>query len=174
PCLVDSIRASLTGPITLLFELKDASPVRDKSNSRQYYRGYLYIMKAKDLKNTRRFKKLAPTLVAGATIFGVTGAAAGFKNVIVHDQDNYMLCDIKSLEHSDPYGIQVVMEPNESCYQYLRENQVKDKLKFVYQVDGTPKAGCTLNRIELNNKGEMTIQVKEGCFYTEGEYVARV
>ena len=28
--------------------------------------------------------------------------------------------------------------------------------------------------IELNNKGEMTIQVKEGCFYTEGEYVARV
>jgi len=126
-------------------------------------------MATKDSKNTRRFKQLAPALVAGVTIFGVTGAAAGFKAVI-HDDTNYITCNISELIQ-DEDGVQVVLDANESCSTYLKEGTLADTLKFVAgSYNGSLKAGCTFEQVGLTKDGELLIKTSDQCLSTTGTY----
>jgi len=125
-------------------------------------------MKAKDLKNTRRFKQLAPALMAGATIFGVTGAAAGFKAVI-HDDSNYITCNISELVQNGD-GVQVILDADETCSSYLNEGTLADTLKFVTSYNGALKAGCTFEQVGLTSDGELLIKTAGQCLATAGTY----
>lgn len=53
----------------------------------------LPVMTKKVLGKTRHFKYIAPTLMAGATAFGVSGAIAGFK-AVVHDDTQHHTCHV--------------------------------------------------------------------------------
>ncbi len=126
-------------------------------------------MKDKATEKTRRFKHIAPALMAGATVFGVSGAVAGFKAVI-HDDTNYITCNISELVQ-DGSGVQVVLDANATCFDYMKEGTLADSLKFVAGTyNGTLKAGCTFSQTALTSDGELLIKADGQCISTEGTY----
>ncbi len=121
-------------------------------------------------KNRPRFKRMAPALVAGAAIFGGTGAIAGFNVLIQDDNDNFITCDVSELIQDDA-GVQVVLDANASCFNYLNEGTEADSLKFVDgNYNGAPKAGCSFSQIGLDSDGTLLIKAEGQCISTEGAY----
>lgn len=127
------------------------------------------MMMKKDSEKTRRFRYMAPTLVAGVTIFGVSGALAGFK-AVVHDDTHYLTCNISRLVQ-DGNGVQVVLDAGATCFDYMKEGTLADSLKFVAGAyNGTLKAGCTFSQTTLTSDGELLIKADGQCISTNGTY----
>ncbi|WP_456418523.1 hypothetical protein [Thiolapillus sp.] len=126
-------------------------------------------MKQNDQKN-QCCKYIAPALVAGAAIFGVTGAIAGF-NAVIKDDGNYITCNISELIQGDDGTVQLVLDPNANCANYLNEGTLADSLKFVSNgYNGTLQAGCTFSKTELTSDGQLLIKTEGQCISTEGVY----
>ena len=125
-------------------------------------------MMKNDLKN-QCFKHIAPTLVAGAAIFGVTGAIAGFNVIIQDDNNHYLTCNVSELVQ-DNDGVQVILDDYADCQNYLKESTLTDSLQFFVDGNNTPQAGCTFSQVGLTGNGELLIKAEGECLSTEGVY----
>ncbi len=124
----------------------------------------------KNARKNQRFKHIAPTLVAGAAIFGVTGAIAGFNVIIQDDSNHYLTCNVTELVQDDG-GVQVILDASADCQNYLNQGTLADSLKFVANdFNGTQQAGCTFSQIGLTSSGELLIKADGQCLSTEGVY----
>lgn len=109
----------------------------------------------------QRFKHIAPTLMASAAIFGVSGALAGF-TAIVHDDDNYHICEVIDFSQ-DGDGLHVTLASTEECHlSFAEPDATGNTLRFI--VDGKLKAGCHLSHAKLTSDGSLSIKADNACF----------
>jgi len=130
-------------------------------------------MTKKVSEKARRLKYIAPTFMAGAAVFGVSGAIAGFK-AIVHDDAQHHTCHVSGLIQKDD-GLVVLLDPDDAddCHPHLKDPSVSgNTLKFVVAdsvetydpTTATLEAGCVLDHVALDNNGQLIVKAEGQCF----------